>query len=72
MITNRGQKVYPNVHPDTFCSDHWRCRYQAPDGKTIDHAKIIDLLQQMSAAGFDFIKTENLYNFDGAPGFAMA
>jgi isocitrate dehydrogenase len=72
MITNRGQKVYPNVHPDTFCSDHWRCRYQAPDGKTIDHGKIIDLLQQMSAAGFDFIKTENLYNFDGAPGFAMA
>ena len=28
MITNRGVKVYPDGYPETFCTDHWRCRYQ--------------------------------------------
>ncbi len=27
MITNRGVKVYPNGHNETFCTDHWRCRF---------------------------------------------
>ena len=27
MITNRGVKVWPNGHPETFCTDHWRCRF---------------------------------------------
>ena len=27
MITNRGVKVYPNGFPETFCTDHWRCRF---------------------------------------------
>ncbi|MFN7235250.1 MAG: NADP-dependent isocitrate dehydrogenase, partial [Cyclobacteriaceae bacterium] len=26
MITNRGVKVYPDGFPETFCTDHWRCR----------------------------------------------
>jgi isocitrate dehydrogenase len=27
MISNRGVKVWPGGHTETFCSDHWRCRY---------------------------------------------
>src|SRR5262249_35848024 len=27
MISNRGTKVWPHGHPDTFCVDHWRCRF---------------------------------------------
>ena len=27
MITNRGVKVYPDGLPETFCTDHWRCRF---------------------------------------------
>ena len=26
-IANRGVKVYPGGSPETFCSDHWRCRF---------------------------------------------
>ncbi len=66
MITNRGAKVWPDGMPETFCTDHWRCRFMAPTrGATISHCQIIALLQRIDEAGFDFIKTENLYNFDG-------
>lgn len=27
MITNRGVKVWPSGFPETFCTDHWRCRF---------------------------------------------
>ncbi len=76
MITNRGQKVWPDGAPETFCTDHWRCRYQTPGegplpGAGITHAKIIALLQRLHEAGFDFIKMENLYRFDGELGFSL-
>jgi isocitrate dehydrogenase len=70
MISNRGQKVYPEGMAETFCVDHWRCRYLATDG-TITHAHIVALLQAVSAAGFDFIKTENLCSFDGEKGYSL-
>ena len=70
MITNRGVKVYPNGLPETFCTDHWRSRFMGTKGN-ITHADIIALLQQIDALNLDFIKSENLCNFDGVPGFAM-
>src|SRR5512132_1278411 len=27
MMSNRGVKVWPGGHAETFCSDHWRCRF---------------------------------------------
>jgi len=72
-ISNRGVKVYPGGHSETFCSDHWRCRFTADtDGGTTTHARIAALLARTAAAGFDFIKTENLCNFDGQPGYSHA
>ena len=72
MITNRGAKVWPHGIPETFCTDHWRCRFmsQTP-GDTISHGQIIALLSRVADAGFDFIKTENLYNFDGQAGYSL-
>ncbi len=70
MITNRGVKVFPNGFPETFCTDHWRCRFMATE-KTIKHAQIIGLMQKLEQAQFDFIKSENLCNFDGEPGYAL-
>lgn len=69
-ITNRGIKVYPEGIPETFCTDHWRCRYSSGEQEEIDRAQIIELLQKFSNAGFDFIKIENLYTFDGKKGFS--
>jgi isocitrate dehydrogenase len=72
MLTNRGVKVWPGGLPETFCTDHWRCRFMSPTPNgTITHAQIVALLQRVAAAGFDFIKTENLCTFDGEPGFSL-
>ena len=71
MITNRGIKVWPEGFKQTFCTDHWRCRYKANEGKTLDKNEIISLLTQFQENGLDTIKTENLYYFDGVAGFSL-
>ena len=71
-IANRGVKVYPNGMSDTFTVDHWRCRFvsESGEGNTADKNQLISLLQRLNEAGLDVIKTENLYNFDGAKGYS--
>ena len=72
MITNRGVKVWPDGFPETFHTDHWRCRFQPEEkGRVVIHADIIELLSRLSERGADFIKTEHLCTFDGAPGFSL-
>lgn len=71
MITNRGVKVWPNGFSETFCTDHWRCRFKSSDDKPVTHAQIIDLLSRLSDAGIDFIKTEHLCLFDGKPAYSL-
>ena len=71
MITNRGIKVWPEGFSETFCTDHWRCRFKPLDGKPIEKIKIIQLLQQAHVLEIDVIKTENLYHFDGEPAFSL-
>lgn len=67
-ITNRGVKVYPDSQAIGSVSDAWVCRFNA-DSAT--HADILFLLERLTTAGFDVIKTENLYTFDGQPGFSL-
>jgi isocitrate dehydrogenase len=70
MISNRGVKVYPGEHPGVFCTDHWRCRFKYSDNKGgVDD--VIALQQKIHNAGFNIIKTEHLYSFDGVPGYSM-
>jgi len=72
VLSNRGVKVWPGGHVETFCSDHWSCRFfNATAGKPVAHAEIVALLRRFADAGFDFIKTENLYNFDGQAGYTL-
>ena len=72
MISNRGVKVWPGGKSETFCSDHWRCRFMPKtDGSTLKHAQIVSLLDRVSSAGYDFIKIENLCNFDGERGYSL-
>lgn len=71
MITNRGVKVWPNGFPETFCTDHWRCRFLAREGALFNKAMVVDLLRNLSQLGVDFIKTEQLYTFDGEPGYSL-
>lgn len=71
MITNRGIKVWPEGFSQTFCTDHWRCRFKTAEGNTINKEEILMLLQQCIQNGIDTIKTENLYQFDGKMAFSL-
>jgi isocitrate dehydrogenase len=75
MITNRGVKVWPGGFPETFCTDHWRCRFVGIDEdgrpRNVTHTDVINLLHNLETDDLDFIKTENLCTFDGEPGYAL-
>lgn len=71
MITNRGIKVWPNGFEETFCTDHWRCRFEPNEGKTLYKNNIITLLAKALDAKIDVVKTENLYNFDGKVSYSL-
>ena len=70
FVSNRGQRVWPGPAPATACTDHWRCRFVARDGRRPDTRGIAALLGRVADAGFECIKTENLYEFDGVEGFS--
>lgn len=71
VISNRGTKVWPGGNPDTFWSDQWSCRFEADSTKfTAQH--VIQILVALHQAGFDVIKTEGLYSFDGVRGYSLA
>jgi len=72
MISNRGTKVYPNGHPETFCTDHWRCRFKSPTGAAVTHKDVLAVMTKVEAAGYDFIKTEGLVRFDGVDAYSKS
>ena len=71
MITNRGLKVWPNGAPETFCTDHWRCRFEVADDASLEQERIFKLLLRVGELGYDVIKTEHLYTFDGVAGYSL-
>jgi len=71
MITNRGIKVWPDGFNETFCTDHWRCRFKAIDNREINKSAIIELLKLAINENIDSIKTENLYSIDGKTAYSL-
>src|SRR5690606_17039062 len=72
MISNRGVKVYPGGYPETFTVDHWRCRFERPEGRdAVSHQDIRSLLGRIEGAGLEWIKLENLYLFDGERAYSL-
>ena len=71
VITNRGVRVWPGGMPQTFCTDHWRCRFLAADGDA-NPAKVMALMQRVFATDLEIIKSEHLYTFDGERGYSVA
>ena len=73
VITNRGLKVWPEGDPNSFCVDHFRCRFKADmqGGKVIKPDQVIGLLSKISNAGYSIIKTENLFLYDGERGYSV-
>ncbi len=71
MITNRGVKVWPNGFEETFCTDHWRCRYETTNGDNVDKKAIPQIMAKAIEEDIDIIKSENLYAFDGKRGYSL-
>ncbi|MCG8372674.1 MAG: NADP-dependent isocitrate dehydrogenase [Balneolales bacterium] len=71
MITNRGVKVWPEGFEETFCTDHWRCRFEVENGHPAKKESIPQALSKALEIGIDVIKTENLYEFDGVRGYSL-
>jgi isocitrate dehydrogenase len=71
MITNRGIKVWPEGFQETFCTDHWRCRFKPENGNIMKKQEIIQLLSKAMEKNIDTIKTENLYAFNDKPAYSL-
>ncbi len=69
-LSNRGQKVWPDVTTDTMLVDHWRARYQGKEGAEVTPAQVVEVINALAQAGVDFIQTQNLYDFDGKPAYS--
>ena len=70
-IASKGLKVWPRDDEYLLESDHWCCRFM-PDFGAITHADISRLLEKFVDAEIDFVKIENLYEFDGQRGYSLA
>ena len=72
VVSNRGMKVWPDgAERDLLHRPVVRPLPVPQCGGTVTHPQIIALLGRVAAAGFDFIKTEGLYDFDGKPGYTL-
>lgn len=71
MITNRGIKVWPEGFPETFTTDHWRCRFKSKENQSLNTKELLEILQKAIDEEIDVIKTENLYQFDGKAAYSL-
>lgn len=71
MITNRGIKVWPEGFEETFCTDHWRCRFKPTNGANISSSDILTLMNNALQQSVEIIKTENLYAFEGVAAYSL-
>ena len=73
MISCKGLKVWPDTEHNMDVTDRYRCRFRPQDAKaTITHEDIAELLGCVASKGIDFLKIENLFTFDGEPGFVKS
>ena len=67
-LSSRGLVFWPGEEPLADKSDHWCLRFLSE--KNLSQKIIINLIIQLTDAGFECIKTENLYSFNGKDGFS--
>jgi isocitrate dehydrogenase len=73
LIANRGVRVWPHGHKETFCIEQWQCRFCHRDPKkAVTQKEIAIFVQDLIDLGFDTIRTEHLYQIDGVPGYSSA
>jgi isocitrate dehydrogenase len=71
-IACMGLKLWPRDDKFKIESDHWCCRFMPVNQGSAKHEMVAELLASLAKAGIDFIKLENLYEFDGKRGYSLA
>ncbi len=71
IIDNKGLKIWPEYTPGMNLTDQFRARFLAQDPGSMTPRHIIHLLQEITDAGIEFVKTEHLYHYDGKPGYSL-
>ncbi|MTH94823.1 NADP-dependent isocitrate dehydrogenase [Roseibium sp. RKSG952] len=69
MILNRGNNVWPLSFRETLLTDEWFCRFKFANKHSNSYDMACQFMQVLTANGLHITKTENLYTFDGHPGF---
>ncbi|MCP5370072.1 MAG: NADP-dependent isocitrate dehydrogenase [Rickettsiaceae bacterium] len=70
-VASKGLMLWPRADEFVVDSDHWCCRF-IPKKSEMKHQFIVGLLKKLSEHKIDFIKVENLYEFDGVRGYSLA
>lgn len=72
LISNRGVQVWPSTHPETLCSDCWRCRFIRENShQPLSYQALIDLVQALVSKHFDITQIQSLFLFDGHRGYSV-
>ncbi len=69
-ISLRGLLMYPKSSGSMAVTDHWRCRFTGQEGE-VTQADIRRVLASFESLGLSWTKVENLFTFDGEPGFSL-
>lgn len=70
-VSSKGLMLWPRTEEFLTESDHWCCRF-TPKKSEMKYEFIATLLKALSKNKIDFIKVENLYEFDGVRGYSLA
>lgn len=73
-ISSKGLQLWPRDEEFVNISDHWCCRFLSNQkaNKIITHLQIAKFIEILSNNNIDFIKIENLYEFDSVRGYSLA
>lgn len=72
-ISSKGLKLWPQEDEYSLLSDHWCLRFMPSKEDSLATGTMIsELLGIFAKNDIDFIKVENLYNFDGKRGYSLA
>jgi len=69
-ISSKGLKLWPDYVPGMNVTDQFNCRFKK-SGAAITHADVAALTARLAAKNLDFVKTENLYEYDGKAGYSL-
>lgn len=71
LIDNRGVKVWPDGHKETFCTDAYRARFLTDNDAATTNEAVLALINRINGVELVFSKIEMLNYFGSERGFTL-